>query len=333
MMKKKLVIIGSGPAGIVCALNVHKSGIKAEDILIIEREDELGGTLNLCIHQGFGKNELTGTEMASELSALIKKNNIPYLVGTTVISITKEKIITAVSPTLGYTKIQVDAIVLATGCRERSRGGLSIGGTRPAGIASAGTVQRFVNIEGYLPGKKTVIIGSTDIALIIARRLSLEGGQVLFVCDTRAKPQAHKTDISECLDYFGTPLKLRTTVTRIFGKERVEAIEIADLDKDGKLIKGTKQKIECDSLVYSCGFLPEIELMQEVGIEIKKLTHGPKTDKRLETNVDGIFACGNARIIHDDVEDVMADGKRAGKGVSDYLWFLNKRDRIKEEER
>ena len=152
-MKKKLVIVGSGPSGIVCALNAFKSGVKASDILIIEREDELGGTLNLCIHQGFGKNDLTGTEMASELSNLIRKNDIPYLLGTTVISITEDKVITAVSPTLGYVKIKAQAIVLATGCRERSRGGLSIGGTRPAGIASAGTVQRFVNIEGYLPGK------------------------------------------------------------------------------------------------------------------------------------------------------------------------------------
>ena len=163
--------------------------------------------------------------------------------------------------------------------------------------------------------------------------MSLEGGCVLFVCDTRAKPQAKKADISECLEYFGTELRLRTTVTRIYGKERVEAIEIADLDKKGKIIKGTKKKIECDSLVYSCGFLPETELMQEIGIEIKRLTHGPRTDKRLETSVEGVFACGNARIVHDDVEDVMADGKRAGKGAADYLWYLNKRDRIREEGR
>ena len=332
-MKRKLVIIGSGPSGLVCALNAFKAGVKANDMLIIEREDELGGTLNLCIHPGFGKNDLTGTELASELSSLIKKNNIPYLLGTTVISIAEDKTITAVSPTLGYVKIKTQAIVLATGCREKSRGGLSIGGTRPAGIVSAGTAQRFVNIEGYLPGKKTVIIGSTDIALIVARRLSLEGGRVLFVCDTRAKPQAKTADISECLEYFGTELRLRTTVTRIYGKERVEAIEIADLDKKGKIIKGTKKKIECDSLVYSCGFLPETELMQEIGIEIKRLTHGPRTDKRLETSVEGVFACGNARIVHDDVEDVMADGKRAGKGAADYLWYLNKRDRIREEGR
>ena len=318
-MDKKLVIIGSGPAGMVCAINALKSGVAKEDILIIEREEELGGTLNLCIHTGFGKGNRTGTELATDLANQIKNHGIEYLVGTTVISFNKDKEITIVSPNIGYEKVKAEAIVLATGCRERSRGGLSIGGTRPSGVISAGTAQRFINIEGYLPGKKTTIVGTTNLALVIARRLSLEGGKVLCVCDARSKPQVDKKEIEECLEFFNIPLKLRTVVTKLFGKERLEAVELADLDKQGKIIRSTKRILKCDSLVYSCGFIPENEIASLAGVEIKKATHGPVVSKKLETSIEGVFSCGNSRFIHKDVISVMTDGKRVGKSVAEYL--------------
>lgn len=318
-MDKKLVIIGSGPAGTVCAINALKSGIAKEDILIIEREEELGGTLNLCIHTGFGKGNRTGTELATDLANQIKNHGIECLVGTTVISFNKDKEITVVSPNIGYEKIKAEAIVLATGCRERSRGGLSIGGTRPSGVISAGTAQRFINLEGFLPGKKTIVVGTTNLALVIARRLALEGGKVLCVCDAKSKPQVDKKEIEECLEFFGIPLKMRTVVTRLFGKERLEAVELADLDKQGKPIRSTKRILECDSLVYSCGFIPENEVASLAGVEIRRGTRGPVVSKRLETNIEGVFSCGNSRHIHKDVISVMADGKKAGKYVAEYL--------------
>ncbi|MBQ8840564.1 MAG: FAD-dependent oxidoreductase [Clostridia bacterium] len=331
-MDKRLVIIGSGPAGLVCALNALKGDVRAEDILIIEREEELGGTLNLCIHTGFGKGNKTGTELATQLADKVKSSGINYLVNTTVISFDKNKEITVVSPQIGYEKIKAEAIVLATGCRERSRGGLSIGGTRPSGVMSAGTAQRFVNLEGYLPGKRTIVVGSTDLAVVIARRLTLEGGNVLCVCDRRSKPQVDKADISECLDFFNIPLKLRTTVTRLFGKERLEAVELADLDKNGKTIRSTRRILECDSLIYSCGFIPENEVAFSAGVEMKRATRGPVTSRKLETNIEGVFSCGNARYIHSDVVDVMTDGKKAGKFVADYLRDLAKKKRTQGEQ-
>lgn len=331
-MKKRLVIIGSGPAGLSCALSALKNGIPKENILVLEREEELGGTLNLCIHAGFGKDNKTGTELATELADKVRNAGITCMTSTTVLSIDKRKIITLISPELGYTKITAEAIVLATGCRERSRGGLSIGGTRPAGILSAGTAQRFINLEGYMPGAKTVVVGTTDLALVIARRITLEGGQVVFVCDSKKKPQSERVKVGECLDYFNIPLKLHTTITRIFGKDRIEGVEIAELDKKGRPIKETKERVECDSLVYSCGFIPENELANSLGIEMRQSTHGPRTTRKMETSIDGIFSCGNSRMIHEDVDDIILDGKKAGKFVAEHLKSL-KEDKKKKKEK
>ncbi len=317
-MKKKLVIVGSGPAGLVCAFSACKNGIDASDILIIEREEELGGILKQCIHTGYLKT-LTGTEFASRLIQKIKEKEIGYILNSSVISFDKDRVLTVVSPELGYTKIEADAIVLATGCREKSKGGLLIGGTRPAGVMSAGTAQRFVNIFGLMPGKRTVVVGTTELALIIARRLTLEGGHVLCVCDNKKSTIADKKYVKECIRDFNIPLKLSHSIRRIYGKERIEAVEICEVDKKGRVIKGTKQKLECDSLVYSCGYIPDSDLVREAGIPIKKATKGPVTKKNLETDIEGVFVVGNALFIHACVDDIVKEGQEVGESVYKYI--------------
>lgn len=322
-MEKKVVIIGSGPAGLVCALTCCQNGIEPEDMLIIERDSEIGGTLNQCIHTGFGKSYLdevvTGTELASMLSDGVRQIGIEYITDSTVISVDKQKHITIVSPKYGYCQIKAQVIVLAMGCREMSNGSLQIGGTRPAGVFSAGAIQRIVNIEGYLPGKRTVVLGSGDLAMIVARRLVLEGGRVACVCEPKEFVEGKDEKVKECLEDFDIPLHLSHTVTKIYGKDRVEAVEIAETDKRGKPQKGTRKRIKCDSFVYQCGLVPENEIIKEAGIRLDTRTKGAYVNQYFETNVNGVFTCGNAVRIHDLVDYIIEEAQVVGNSVKQYL--------------
>ena len=317
-MKKRLVIIGSGPSGLVTAMYAAKNGVEPNDILVLERENELGGTLNQCIHTGFMEN-LTGTELASNLIKATKKAGIECMTDACVLSVSGDKVLTVISPKSGYMKIKADAIVLATGCREQSRGVLSIGGARPAGVLSAGAAQRYINLKGYMPGRKTVVVGSTEIAFIIARRVAIEGGTVLCVCEPKGAPFADKKYIKECVTPFNIPFKIYHNVTKIYGKERIEAVEICQVDKKGKPIKKTKEKIECDSLIYSCGYTPDVDIAIEAGITIKRDTKGPKTNRANETTIPGIFVVGNAHFIHKNIERIIKEAAFVGGTVTRYL--------------
>lgn len=322
-MEKRIVIIGSGPAGLVCALSCCQNGIEPSDILIIERDGEIGGTLNQCIHSGFGKSYLeevvTGTELASMLSDGVRELGIEYITDSTVLSVDKQKRIRLVSPKYGYCTVKAEAIVLAMGCREKTKGALQIGGTRPAGVFSAGAVQRIVNLKGFLPGKKTVVLGSGDLAMIVARRLVLEGGHVVCVCEPKEYVEGSDENEKECLKDFGIPLYCSHSVTKIYGKERIEAVEIAHVDKRGKVIKGTSKKIKCDSFVYQCGLVPENEIIKETGIRIDTRTRGAYVNQYFETNVKGIFTCGNAVRIHDLVDYIFEEALIVAASVSRYL--------------
>ncbi len=323
-MKKKLVIIGSGPSGLVCAMTAVKNGVSASDILVLERENELGGTLNQCIHTGFLKN-LTGPELASNLIKAVKKLGIECRTESCVLSLSVDRVLTVISPKEGYQKIQADAVILAMGCREQSRGVLSIGGTRPAGVLSAGAAQRYINIEGYMPGKKTVVIGSSDIAFIICRRLSIEGGKVLCAVEPKGVPLGDKKYIKECLAPFNIPFKLNHNVTKIYGKERIEAVDICQLDKKGKPIKKTKQKIECDSLVYSCGYTPDVDIAIEAGARIKRDTKGPYTKRNYETTIQGVFVTGNAHYIHKNIDRILKESVAVSEAVAKFLQKSNQK--------
>ena len=322
-MKRKIVIIGSGPAGLVCALSCCQNGIEPEDILIIERDSEIGGTLNLCIHSGFGKTYLdeivTGTELASMLSDGVRQLGIEYITDSTVLSVDKQKRIRVVSPKYGYCVIEAEAIVLAMGCREMTKGALKIGGTRPAGVFSAGAVQRVVNLKGYMPGKKTVVLGSGNLAMIVARRLTLEGGEVVCVCEPKEYNEGYDSYVENCLDMFGIPLLCNHTVTKIYGKERIEAVEIAHTGKNGKVLKNTAKKIECDSFVYQCGLIPENEVIKETGIRLDSRTKGAYVNQYFETNVKGVFTCGNAVRIHDSVDYIIEEAQIVGASVNRYF--------------
>ena len=326
-----LVIIGGGPAGLAAALGARKQGIK--DILIVERDKELGGILNQCIHNGFGlhtfKEELTGPEYAGRYIEQVKDAGIPYVTDSMVLSIQSmsqyksslqaDKIITMVSRTEGIIQIQVKAVILAMGCRERPRGALNIPGYRPAGIYSAGTAQRLVNMEGYLPGREVVILGSGDIGLIMARRMTLEGAHVKVVAELMPYSGGLKRNIVQCLNDYDIPLKLSHTVVDIHGKERVTGITLAKVDEKGKPIPGTEEEYTCDTLLLSCGLIPENELSRELGVELNPVTSGPVVDESLETNVPGVFACGNVLHVHDLVDFVSEEADRAGTCAARYI--------------
>ena len=326
-----LVIIGGGPAGLAAALGARKQGIK--DILIVERDKELGGILNQCIHNGFGlhtfKEELTGPEYAGRYIEQVKDAGIPYVTDSMVLSIQSmsqyksslqaDKIITMVSRTEGIIQIQVKAVILAMGCRERPRGALNIPGYRPAGIYSAGTAQRLVNMEGYLPGREVVILGSGDIGLIMARRMTLEGAHVKVVAELMPYSGGLKRNIVQCLNDYDIPLKLSHTVVDIHGKERVTGITLAKVDEKGKPIPGTEEEYACDTLLLSCGLIPENELSRELGVELNPVTSGPVVDESLETNVPGVFACGNVLHVHDLVDFVSEEADRAGTCAARYI--------------
>ena len=316
-----LVIIGGGPAGLAAAVAARDNGI--EEILIIERDKELGGILNQCIHNGFGlhtfREELTGPEYASRFIDQVTQRNIEYKLNTMVMDISPEKEILAMNSVDGLMSIRAKAIILAMGCRERSRGALNIPVYRPAGIYSAGTAQRLVNMEGFMPGKTCVILGSGDIGLIMARRMTLEGAKVLAVAELMPYSGGLKRNIVQCLDDFDIPLKLSHTVVDIEGKERVEAVTIAQVDQNRKPIPGTEIRYECDTLLLSCGLLPENELSRSAGVELSPITSGPLVNDRLETNIPGIFACGNVLHVHDLVDYVSQEAALAGKEAAKFI--------------
>ena len=310
-----LVIIGGGPAGLAAAASAKDNGI--DSILILERDKELGGILNQCIHNGFGlhtfKEELTGPEYASRFIDMVTERGISYKLNTMVMDIT------AMNREDGMFDIQAKAVILAMGCRERSRGALNIPGYRPAGIYSAGTAQRLVNMEGYMPGKEVVILGSGDIGLIMARRMTLEGAKVKVVAELMPYSGGLKRNIVQCLNDFDIPLKLSHTVVDIEGKQRVEAVTIAEVGPDRKPIPGTEERYTCDTLLLSCGLIPENELSRSAGITLSPVTSGPVVNDSLETNIEGIFACGNVLHVHDLVDYVSQEAATAGKNAASYI--------------
>lgn len=321
MLHYDIVIIGGGPAGLAAAIEARKSGVK--EILIIERDRELGGILQQCIHNGFGlhvfKEELTGPEYAERFINELMTMGIEYKLETMVLEVSDNKVITAMNSTDGILNIQAKAVILAMGCRERTRGAIRIPGTRPAGVLTAGTAQRFVNMEGYMIGKKVVILGSGDIGLIMARRLTLEGADVLAVAELMPYSGGLKRNIVQCLDDFNIPLYLSHTVVNIEGHDRVEAVTIAQVDERFKPIKGTEKKFECDTLLLSVGLIPENELSKSAGIELHPVTGGQIVNESMETSVEGIFACGNVVHVHDLVDWVTEESKRAGSSAAKYI--------------
>lgn len=316
-----IVIIGGGPAGLAAAISAKKNGV--DSVLILERDRELGGILNQCIHNGFGlhtfKEELTGPEYAGRFIAQAKELGIEYKLNTMVMDISAQKVVTAMNREEGMFEIQAKAVVLAMGCRERSRGALNIPGYRPAGIFSAGTAQRLVNMEGYMPGREVVILGSGDIGLIMARRMTFEGAKVKVVAELMPYSGGLKRNIVQCLDDYGIPLKLSHTVVDIKGKERLEGITLAEVDNHGKPIPGTEEEYSCDTLLLSVGLIPENEISRDMGVDMNPVTSGPKVNESLETNIEGVFACGNVLHVHDLVDFVSEEATTAGKNAAAYV--------------
>ena len=316
-----IVIIGGGPAGLAAAIAAKKSG--ADSILILERDRELGGILNQCIHNGFGlhtfKEELTGPEYAGRFIEQVKELDIEYKLNTMVMDISPQKVVTAMNREEGLFEIQAKAVVLAMGCRERSRGALNIPGYRPAGIFSAGTAQRLVNIEGYMPGREVVILGSGDIGLIMARRMTFEGAKVKVVAELMPYSGGLKRNIVQCLDDYGIPLKLSHTVVDIKGKERLEGVTLAQVDSHGKTIPGTEEEYSCDTLLLSVGLIPENEISRGMGVDMNPVTSGPKVNESLETSIEGVFACGNVLHVHDLVDFVSEEAGTAGRNAAEYV--------------
>ena len=325
-----LVIIGGGPAGMSAAVAAYKNGVR--DILILERDENLGGILQQCIHPGFGlhrfKEELTGPEYAYKYEEQVENLGIKYETQTMVLDVSDEKIITATNPQKGIFQIEAKAIILAMGCRERSKGALNIPGHRPSGIFSAGTAQKFVNMKGYMPGKDVVILGSGDIGLIMARRMTLEGAKVHAVCELMPYSGGLARNIEQCLNDFNIPLKLSHTVTEIHGKERLEGVTIAAVDENRRPISGTEEYIKCDTLLLSVGLIPENELTKSAGITLERVTNGAVCDQDRQTEIDGIFACGNVLHVHDLVDFVSEEAEIAGKGAADYIFNNNIDEKI-----
>ncbi len=316
-----IAIIGGGPAGLAAALAAREAGV--QDVLILERDTKLGGILNQCIHNGFGlhtfKEELTGPEYAARFADRVIEEGIEYKLGTMVVDLAKDKTITAMNREDGLFTIKAKAVILAMGCRERPRGALGIPGFRPAGIFSAGTAQRFVNIEGIMPGKEVVILGSGDIGLIMARRMTLEGAKVKVVAELMPYSGGLKRNIVQCLNDYGIPLKLSHTVVDIKGKERVEGVTIAQVDAKNKPIPGTEEFYSCDTLLLSCGLIPENELTTGAGIEMNPVTSGAVVDNTLETSIPGVYACGNVLHVHDLVDYVSEEAGNAGRNAARFV--------------
>lgn len=321
MKKISLVILGGGPAGLSAAVAAFDAGVR--DLCILERDTHLGGILQQCIHNGFGLHrfgeELTGPEYAARYEKEVTTRGIPTMLGTMVLDITPDKIITATNAIQGVFQIKAEAIVLAMGCRERSRGALNIPGTRPSGIFSAGTAQKYVNLKGYLPGKDVVILGSGDIGLIMARRMTLEGAKVHAVCELMPYSGGLARNIEQCLHDFGIPLKLSHTVVEIHGKERLTGVTIAHVDADRRPIPETREHIPCDTLLLSVGLIPENELTKAATVPLDRVTGGAVVDQDRETAVPGIFACGNVLHVHDLVDYVSEEAEIAGRSAAAYL--------------
>ena len=321
MMHHDIVIIGGGPAGLAAAVSARRAGV--EDILILERDNVLGGILNQCIHNGFGlhtfKEELTGPEYAARYIEMVTEEKIPYRLNTMVIDINSEKEVTYINREEGLVTIKAGAVIPAMGCRERPRGALNIPGYRPAGIFSAGTAQRLMNIEGYSVGKEVVILGSGDIGLIMARRMTLEGAKVKVVAELMPYSGGLKRNIVQCLDDYDIPLKLSHTVTEIHGKERVTGITIAEVDGNRKPIPGTEEYYSCDTLLLSVGLIPENELTKGIGVSMNRITSGPNVNDHLQTEAEGVFACGNVLHVHDLVDYVSEEANLAGKNAAAYV--------------
>ena len=320
IMEIDVAVIGSGPAGLTAAIHAHKIG--ARKVLLLEREEELGGILKQCIHNGFGleqsKQDYTGPEYAERLIKELEKTGVQCFLNTLVTDLSPDRVITALSPEHGALEIKAKSIVLAMGCRERTRPSVGIPGTRPAGIFTAGVAQRFVNIDGYLPGKKIVILGSGDIGLIMARRLTLEGARVIGVYEIMGYPGGLKRNIVQCLNDFDIPLHLSHTVTEIKGRERVEGVVISKVDGNLRPVKGSEKSIECDTLLLSVGLIPENELSKKAGIELSASTKGPVTTEIMETSLPGIFTCGNVSTVFDLVDYVAQTGAAAGAFAARY---------------
>lgn len=318
---KDLIIIGGGPAGMSAAIAAYESGIT--DILILERDEQLGGILQQCIHNGFGLHkfgeELTGPEYAWKYEKKVRELGIECKLNTMVLDITNDKVVTATNAVDGVFQIQAKAIILAMGCRERAKGALRIAGSRPAGIYSAGTAQKFVNMKGYLPGKNVVILGSGDIGLIMARRMTLEGAKVHAVCELMPYSGGLARNIEQCLNDFDIPLKLSHTVVEIHGKERVEGVTIAQVDENKKPIAETREYIPCDTLLLSVGLIPENELSKCAAVELNGITGGAVVDQDRQTSVEGVFSCGNVLHVHDLVDFVSEEAEIAGKAAAAYI--------------
>ena len=316
-----LVVIGGGPAGMAAAVAAYEKGLR--NILILERDDALGGILRQCIHNGFGLHrfgeELTGPEYAYRYEEKVREYGIPFMLNTMVIDVDKNKIVTAMNRECGIFEIEAKAIILAMGCRERPKGALNIAGTRPAGIYTAGTAQKFVNMKGLMPGREVVILGSGDIGLIMARRMTLEGAKVKAVCELMPYSGGLARNIEQCLNDFDIPLLLSHTVVDIHGKDRVSAVTIAKVDENRKPIAGSEITIPCDTLLLSCGLIPENELTKSANVTIDRITNGAIVDQDRQTEIEGIYSCGNVLHVHDLVDFVSEEAEIAGRGAAEYI--------------